>query len=103
MRLYPFPRKIQAKLYKWIYIARSLCGHMRNLLARKTLHLDFGPVMRSLPNGSLVPNEKTIAHNRGIQNLRATYSGWVGVLEAEIFLMGFEAGVEWQCRTGTQQ
>ena len=28
--------------------------------------------------GSLVPDEKTIARSRGIQNLRATYSGWVG-------------------------
>ena len=59
--------------------------------------------MRSLPDGSLLPNEKTIARSESMQNLRATYSGWVGVVEAEIFLMGFEAGVEWQRSRSTSQ
>jgi hypothetical protein len=75
---------------------------METLLARKTLQQDYGPAMRSLPDGSLVPNEKTIARSRGIQNLRATYSGWVGVVEAEIFLIGFEAGAQWSRDTDTQ-
>jgi len=95
MRLHRSTKRIRAKLYRWKYIARSLSGHMGNLLARKTLRLDLGPAMRPLPDGSLVPNEKTIARSENIQNLRATYSGWVGILEAEMFLMGFEAGVEW--------
>ena len=51
--------------------------------------------MRSLPDGCLVPNEKTIARTEHTQNWQATYPGWVGILEAEIFLMGFEAGAEW--------
>jgi hypothetical protein len=103
MQLHHSRKKIQERLYRWKYIARSLFGHMENLLARRTLQLDFGPAMRSLPNGSLVPDEKTIARSRHIQNLQATYSGWVGVLEAEIFLMGFEAGVRWSHRTDMQR
>jgi len=101
MRLRHLRKRIQGKLYSWRYVACSLVGYTRNLLARKTLQLDFGPAMRSLPDGSYLADEKTIARSQGIQNLRATYSGWVGVVEAEIFLMGFEAGVQWQSHIDT--
>lgn len=103
IRLRGLRKRLLEALCKCRYVFRSVAGHSRTLLARKNLRLDCGPAMQSLPNGCLAPNEKTIARSESIQNLRATYPGWVGVLEAEIFLMGFEAGVEWQLRMGTPQ
>jgi hypothetical protein len=103
IRLRGLRKRLLEALCKCRYVFRSLVGHSRTLLARKNLRLDYGPAMQSLPDGCLVPNEKTIARSQSIQNLRATYTGWVGVVEAEMFLMGFEAGAEWRARTGLSQ
>ena len=94
---------MRAKLYKLKYVVNSLYCHMQTLRTRKNLLLDFGPAFSYQLDGRLVTDEKTTARIQSIQNLQATYRGWVGVVEAEIFLMGFDAGVEWHRSMGISQ
>lgn len=96
-------RRIEKTTGKWRLLVRSLYGYTRTLLAREPRLLDFGPAFRVQPDGSLQPDEKTIARSQCIQNLRASYPHLVGPLEGEIYLAGFEQGVEWQSRMGTQR
>lgn len=70
---------------------RSFLGHLRSYSAKGHPSVDFGPALRRLPDGSLQPENRTIARSDGIDILLAKYP-WADCVDARIFLAGFDAG-----------
>lgn len=84
----------------WSISCRTLVsayGHWRTRIASKSQTVAFGPAFRRLPDGSLQPEERTIARSSCIDNLLATHP-WADVVDVQIFLAGFDAGEQWCLR-----
>ena len=70
--------------------------HWKIRISKDTV--DFGPALRRLPDGSLLPEERTLARSRCTDSLLATRP-WVDSVDVQIFLEGFEAGEQWSLHT----
>jgi hypothetical protein len=85
-----------ALLYGCLLELRSLAWRMvrlhRTKLYRKSL--DIGPAFARTPDGSYQACVRTRACSADIRNLYATYPG-LTILDAELFLAGWERGWEW--------
>lgn len=76
---------------------RSFLGHMKTLLATKQWGVDLGSLGAYLPDGRLIPNERTKAHSLGIQELSSAHP-WASSIDKEIYLEGFRAGEQFAHR-----
>ena len=60
--------------------------------------VDFGPALRRLADGSLRPEERTLARSKCTDNLLATRP-WADSVDVQMFLAGFDAGEQWCLHT----
>jgi hypothetical protein len=82
------------KTYTLFVESRSFLASLRIQLAKDRLSFRFGPSLQSHPQGR-VRNRRTLVRMMGIGNLLAIYP-WVTHQNFEIFLMGFDAGEQWE-------
>lgn len=66
---------------------KSLIGHWKSRIEQ----VDIGPAFRRLPDGSYLPEPRTIARSKGIDSELAKYP-WMDLIDRQIFLDGFDAG-----------
>lgn len=81
---------------------RSFLGRIRTRLGRKQWGVDVGPVLQTSPDGLLVQNERTNARIASIQALSASHP-WASSMDADLLLMGFDAGEKFALRTKDTQ
>lgn len=82
------------KTYTLFVEPRSFLASLRIQLAKDRLSLSFGPSLEIRPQG-WVRNRRTLVRMMGIGNLLAKYP-WATHQNFEIFLMGFDAGEQWE-------
>ena len=95
-RLKSFPKHAIALWSICSTTLASAYGHWKTRIGVKSRTVVFGPAFRRLPDGSLLPEERTIARSKCIDNLLAIHP-WADLVDVQIFLEGFDAGEQW-CR-----
>jgi hypothetical protein len=88
------PRRLLNTWCIWNSAFRSLCGYIQTQSSRELPSVAFGPALRELPDGHLVPNTRTLARNPYTEMLSAIYP-WIDIPYLRSFLMGFDAGEQW--------
>ena len=63
-------------------------------------YTDFGPALRSLPDGSLVLEMSSHVRSADTSKLEARYP-WVDAVDRKLFLLGWDAGAQWVSASGT--
>lgn len=96
-----FLERQRRKQRKLVAVLRSLYGHICNQAAtdREACWYGFASVIR--PDGFLGMNIHAYARMIYTEKLRASLP-WIDSLDRQIFLMGFDAGAQFQVRTGTE-
>jgi hypothetical protein len=93
---YRLPLHWRVKIQRWCILfstLRSFRGHIAVLRAKKRMSVDAGPAFESASNGLCVWDKQTLGRIQGIQRLEAKHP-WASIVDREIFLMGFDTGVE---------
>lgn len=74
----------------------SLLGRIQNLCRKQPWrsHVDLGPAMKTLPNGHLAHDTRTLARIHGTQTMFST-TPWATLVDLEIYLAGWDKGAEW--------
>jgi hypothetical protein len=88
------------KLYIWRDAVCSFRGHIHTQSAKGRATVTFGPWFEN-HQGHLRRNKRTLARRLYTEKLLAIRP-WVDSQDLQIFLMGFDAGEEWNARKETQ-
>jgi len=86
------------RLYMLRLILRSFRGHIQILLSKDEPDVDLGLSFERDGHGNLVHCALTQARSDGIAKLEAKHP-WVSFVDMQLFLEGFDLGVQWRDRT----
>lgn len=78
----------------WKTAFRSFRGHIQIQSTKVFPYTDFGLALRRLPDGRLLPDERTESRSSHTSRLEAKYP-WVDAVDRQLFLLGFDAGEQW--------
>jgi hypothetical protein len=82
---------------RWYTLRSVVCnvhGHIQTLRAIEHQSVDLGPAVEGCPDGRFQPCSRTVAHSYGIRSLTTKYP-WADLVDSQVFLSGFDAGVKW--------
>jgi len=96
-----FRERQQRKQRKLAAVLRSLYGHTCSQATKDREADQYGFAVVKHSDGLLRMNIHAYARMIYTEKLRASHP-WVDSLDREIFLMGFDAGAQFQARTGTE-